>query len=117
MRIIDKSPIDEPCIGKLIEEQCSVGQCFDNCIYLIADKESSFAQKAMSLMEQLIARKETYYNTYEIEVVQHIELKNHPKIKECIEEHGDNLLIQLVTHARNLLSPKRTKSIYLQTFA
>lgn len=99
MRIIDKSPIDEPCIGKLIEEQCSVGQCFDNCIYLIADKESSFAQKAMSLMEQLIARKETYYNTYEIEVVQHIELKNHPKIKECIEEHGDNLLIQLVTHA------------------
>ena len=99
MRIIDKSPIDEPCIGKLIEEQCSVGQCFDNCIYLIADKESSFAQKAMSLMEQLIARKEAYYNIYELEVVQHIELKNHPKIKERIEQHGDNLLIQLVTHA------------------
>lgn len=99
MRIIDKSPIDEPCIGKLIEEQCSVGQCFDNCIYLIADKESSFTQKALSLMEQLIARKETYYNTYGLEVVQHIELKNHPKIKECIEEHEDNLLIQLVTHA------------------
>lgn len=99
MRIIDKSPIDEPCIGKLIEEQCSVGQFFDNCIYLIADEESSFAKKAMSQMEQLLARKETYYNTYELEVVRHIELKNHPKIKERIEQHGDNLLIQLGTHA------------------
>lgn len=99
MRIIDKSPIDEPCIGKLIEEQCSVGQFFDNCIYLIADEESSFAKKAMSQMEQLLARKEMYYNTYELEVVQHIELRNHPKIKERIEQHGDNLLIQLGTHA------------------
>ena len=85
MRIIDKSPIDEPCIGKLIEEQCSVGQFFDNCIYLIADEESSFAKKAMSQMEQLLARKEMYYNAYELEVVQHIELRNHPKIKERIE--------------------------------
>lgn len=99
MRIIDKSPIDEPCIGELIEEQCSVGQFFDNCIYLIADEESSFAKKAMSQMEQLLARKEMYYNTYELEVVQHIELRNHPKIKERIEQHGDNLLIQLGTHA------------------
>ncbi len=99
MRIIDKSPIDEPCIGKLIEEQCSVGQFFDNCIYLIADEESSFAKKAMSQMEQLLARKEMYYNAYELEVVQHIELRNHPKIKERIEQHGDNLLIQLGTHA------------------
>lgn len=98
MRMIDKSPIDEPCIGKLIEEQCAVGQCFDNCIYLIADKESAFAQKAMSLMEQLMAQEETYY-TYGLEVVQHLELKNHPKIKERMEQHGDNLLIQLVTHA------------------
>lgn len=99
MRIIDKSPIDEPCIGKLIEEQCSVGQFFDNCIYLIADEESSFAKKAMSQMEQLLARKEMHYNTYELEVVQHIELRNHPKIKERIEQHCDNLLIQLGTHA------------------
>lgn len=98
MRIIDKSPIDQPCIGKLIEEQCSVGQFFDNCIYLIAGEESSFAQKAMSQMEQLLAQKEMYYNTYGLEVVQHVELKNHPKIKERIEQHGDNLLIQLGTH-------------------
>ena len=50
-------------------------------------------------MEQLLARKEMYYNAYELEVVQHIELRNHPKIKERIEQHGDNLLIQLGTHA------------------
>lgn len=98
MEVIDNSSVDKPCIGMIIEEKCSVGQFFDNCIYLIADEESSFAKKAVSLMEQLDARKEVYFNNYELEVVQNVELKNHPKIRERIEQHGDNLLIQLNTH-------------------
>ena len=48
--------MDEPCIGKLIKENCSVGQFLDNCIYLIADEESSFAKKAVSLMEEYNAK-------------------------------------------------------------
>lgn len=99
MRIIDNSPIDEPCIGKLIEETCSVGQFSDNCIYLIADEDSSLAKEAVSWMEQLNARKEAYFNTYDLEVVQNVELKNHPKIRERIEQNSDNLLIQLSTPA------------------
>lgn len=35
MKLIDKAPIDKPCIGELIEEKCAVGQFADNCIYLI----------------------------------------------------------------------------------
>ena len=31
MKIIDNDPIDKPCIGELIEEQCAVGQFADNC--------------------------------------------------------------------------------------
>ena len=103
MRIIDNSPMDQPCIGRLILEKCSVGQFLDNCIYLIADEESSFAKKAVSLMEEFNARvkrrNEAYFNDYDLEVVQNVELKNHPKIKECIEQNGDNLLIQLSTPA------------------
>lgn len=101
MRIIDNSPIDEPCIGKLIEETCSVGQFSDNCIYLIADEDSSLAKEAVSWMEQLNARKEAYFNTYDLEVVQNVELKNHPKIRERIEQNSDNLLIQLSTPAEH----------------
>ena len=103
MRIIDKSPMDEPCIGKLIKENCSVGQFLDNCIYLIADEESSFAKKAVSLMEEYNAKiqeqNKVYFNDYDLEVIQHVELKNHPKIKERIEQYGDNFVIQLKNHA------------------
>ena len=103
MQIINNTTIeDEPCIGKLIKESCSVGQFFDNCIYLIADEESSFAKKAMSLMEEYNARikkrNEAYFNEYDLEVIQHVELKNHPKIKERIEQYGDNLVIQLKSY-------------------
>lgn len=97
MCIIDNSPMNQPCIGRFIEEKCSVGQFFDNCIYLIADEDSSFAKEAVLLMEQYHIRKEIHFNDYELEVIQHIELKNHPQIKERIEQHGDNLLMQLST--------------------
>ena len=99
MKIVDNSPIDEPCIGRLIKEDCSVGQFLDNCFYLIADEESSFAQKAVSLMKQYQARNEMLFNNYELEVVRSVELMNHPKLKRCIEQDGDNLLIQLGTPA------------------
>ena len=103
MKIIDNDPIDKPCIGELIEEQCAVGQFADNCLYLIADPEADIAKRAVDIMEQFkqIADCDDYYNTYELEVVQNVELKNHPKIKERIEQHGDNFLIQLASHGFN----------------
>ena len=103
MKIIDNDPIDKPCIGELIEEQCAVGQFADNCLYLIADPEADIAKRAVDIMEQFkqIADCDDYYNTYELEVVQNVELKNHPKIKEYIEQHGDNFLIQLASHGFN----------------
>lgn len=97
MELIDNSPMNKSCIGQIIEEKCSVGQFFDNCIYLIADEESPLAKEAVSLMEGFHSQKEMYFNNYELEVIQKIELKNHPKIKERIERHGDNFLIQLST--------------------
>lgn len=103
MKIIDNAPMNKPCIGELIEENCAVGQFADNCIYLIADPESDFAKQAVGIMEQFkqMADGDDYYNTYELEVVQNVELKNHPKIKERIEQHGDNFLIQLASHGFN----------------
>lgn len=103
MEIIDNNPIDMPCIGELIEEKCAVGQFADNCLYLIADPEAEIAKRAVDIMEQFkhIADSDDYYNTYELEVVQNVELKNHPKIKEHIEQHGDNFLIQLASHGLN----------------
>lgn len=101
MKIIDNAPIDKPCIGKLIEESCAVGQLVDNCIYLIADPETDMAKCAVDIMEQYKLRMDSddYYNAYELEVVHHVELKNHPKIKERIEQQGDNFLLQLPSYA------------------
>lgn len=97
MKIIDNAPIDNPCIGKLIEESCAVGQFADNCIYLIADPETDMAKHAMDYMNQYKRQMDCddYYYAYELEVVQHVELKNHAKIKECVGQGGDNFLIQL----------------------
>lgn len=97
MKIKDNIPIDKPCNGELIEERCAVGQFADNCIYLIADSEADIAKRAVEIMEQFKqnANSDNYYYTYELEVVQNVELRNHPKIKDRIEQHGDNLLIQL----------------------
>lgn len=102
MKIIDKAPINKPCIGKLIEESCAVGQFADNCIYLIADSGTDMAKRAVDLMEQYKLRMDSddYYNAYELDVVQHVELKNHPQIKERVEQHGDNFLIQLPSYNR-----------------
>ena len=97
MKIVDTSPINEPSIGRIIEEKCSVGRFSDNCIYLIAEKDSAIAKEAVRLMEDFKAKKETYLNTYELEVVKKVELRNHPKIKERMEKYGDNLLLQLNT--------------------
>lgn len=103
MRITDDDPMYKPCIGELIEEKCAVGQLADNCLYLIANPESDIAKCAVDIMEQfkLIADSDDYYNTYDLEVVQNVELKNHPKIKERIEQHEDNILIQLASHGIN----------------
>lgn len=99
MRTSDNSPIDQPCIGVLVEEKCAVGQFADNCIYLIAEPESTLAQSAFMVMKGFKQKmnKGDYFNEYELEVIPNVELKNHPKIKERVEEHGDNLLIQLFT--------------------
>ena len=103
MNFVDDELIDKPCIGELIEEPCAVGQFADNCFYLIADPETDFAKRAMDIMEQFkqTAHSDDYYNTYELKVVQNVELKNHPKIKERIEQCGDNFLIQLPAFAIN----------------
>ena len=103
MKIVDNNPIDKPCIGELIEEKCAVGQFADNCLYLIADHEADIAKRAVGCMEQFkkIADSDDYYNSYELEIVQNVELKNHPMIKERFEQHGDNFLIQLASHGLN----------------
>lgn len=100
MRVIDNDPLDRPIIGKMIEEGCGVGQLVDNCIYLIADPKSEMAKKALEYMEEFKRRSPegTYYNHYELEVVQEVELKNHPLLRERVEQHGDNFLMQLASY-------------------
>lgn len=101
MKVTDNAPIDKPCIGRLIEEDCAVGRFADNCIYLIAEPETDMAKRAVDIMELYKQRMDSddYYYAYELEVVRHVELKNHPKIKERVEQHGDNFLIQLPSYA------------------
>lgn len=100
MNIIDNPPINEPCIGTFIEDDCAVGQLVDNCIYLITSPESDFAKEALDIMEQYKQRMDSddYYYDYDLAVVSHIELKNHPQIKERVELYGDNFLIQLPSY-------------------
>ena len=99
MKTIDNFPMDKPTVGVFIEEDYSVGQFKNNCLYLITDEESSLARKAVTLMEGLSLRMqdEDLFNSYELKVVSNVELDLHPKIKERIEQYGDNLLIQLYT--------------------
>lgn len=103
MKVIDNALIDKPCIGELIEEDSAVGQFADNCIYLIANPKADIAKHAVDIMEQYKQRMDSddYYNAYELEVVHHVELKNHPKIKERVEQQGDNFLIQLPSYAEH----------------
>ena len=102
MKIVDTSPINESSIGRIIEEKCSVGRFSDNSIYLIAEKDSTIAKEAARLMEEFKAKNEAYLNTYELEVVKKVELRNHPKIKERVEKYGDNLLLQLSTPSEDV---------------
>lgn len=101
MKISEIASIEKPCIGVLIEEDCAVGQFADNCIYLIADAETDIAKRAVGAMNQYKQRMDSddCYNKYELEVVQNVELKNHPKIKERIGQYGDNFLIQLSSYS------------------
>ena len=101
MKISEIASIEKPCIGVLIEEDCAVGQFADNCIYLIADDETDIAKCAVGVMEQYKQSMDSddCYNKYELEVVQNVELKNHPKIKERIGQYGDNFLIQLSSYS------------------
>ena len=99
MKLLDNSPLESSCIGQLIEEKCSVGQLVDNCIYIIADKNSQLAKSAVKAMEELKSSvdDDEWFHPYELEVIDEIELKNHPKIKERLDEHGDNTIFQLYT--------------------
>lgn len=103
MNIIDKSPIDNPCIGTFVEENCAVGQLADNCIYLITAPESDFAKEALDIMGRYKQYMDSndYYYAYDLCVVPHIELRNHPKIKERVEQYGDNFLIQLPSYNKD----------------
>lgn len=96
MKENDNTPADIPCIGMLIEENYSVGQFGDNHLYLIADEDSSLAQKAVEVFNEykLGMQKEDYYNEYELEIIPSVELKNHPKIQERIEQYNDNIVLQ-----------------------
>lgn len=96
MKVIDNSPIDSPCIGMVIEEKYSVGQFEDNHLYLIAEEDSLLAQKAAETIEDFNARmlKEEHYYEYVLEVIPSVELRNHPKIQERVDQYGDNMIIQ-----------------------
>lgn len=93
----DNTLVDKPFIGTLIEDIYSVGQFEDNHLYLIADENSSLAQKAIEVFNEYNAgmQEEDYYNEYEMEIIPTVELSNHPKIKECIEQYNDNMILQL----------------------
>lgn len=97
MKIIDNSPINNPCIGKLIEEKCAIGQLEDNCIYLLANPKSSIASKFMEADNwfQNMLEKDKYFNEYRLEVLESIELKNHPLVANEIEENNSNLILPL----------------------
>ncbi|MEY8486104.1 hypothetical protein [uncultured Parabacteroides sp.] len=97
MKTIDNSLINEPCIGKLIEEKCAIGQLEDNCIYLLADPKSTIAARFMeagSWIQNKLA-KEEYFNEYRLDVLESIELKNHPLVAKEIYDNKRNLLLSL----------------------
>ena len=97
MRFIDNSPVYESSVGVMIEEECSVGQFLDSCIYIIAGEGSPLAQKAFEVEEGMRNWRGDYFNTYDLEVIPCVELANHPKIRKQVEEQGCNLLMQLYT--------------------
>lgn len=97
MRTIDNFPINEPCLGTMIEEKCAVGQLEDNCIYLLADPKSTIAARFMEAENwiQNGLAKEEYFNEYRLEVLESIELKKHPLVAKEIHDNKRNLLLSL----------------------
>lgn len=97
MKVYDNTSVDMPCVGILIEEKYSVGQFEDNHLYLIADKDSQIAQKAIEVFEEykVWMQNEDYYYEYELEIISSVELRNHPRINERIEQYNDNIVLQL----------------------
>ena len=99
-------PQYQPSIGKLITEDCSIGQLCDNRICLLAEEDSPLAQTALQTMQELRGGRadEGWFHSYDMEIMPELELDNHPSVRRQIETEGDNLLIQLTSL---LPGPKR----------
>lgn len=120
MKVNDNSPMDIPSIGMLLEEKYSIGQFEDNHLYLITDEDSPLAQSAVKVFEEYKVRmqKEVLYNEYELEVIPSVELRNHPKIQERVEQYGDNIILQLsasMSDEKMFLVAKTDENSLLQT--
>lgn len=99
MKIIDNSPIYEPCVGKLIHENCAIGQLYDNRLYLLTAEDSPLAEKAKEIMTQFHKQMEDddmYYH-YDMETINNLHLENHKKVEEQVEKFDANLLMQIST--------------------
>lgn len=99
MKIIDNSPTYEPCIGKLIHENCAIGQLFDNKLYVLAEENTSLAEKAKEVIKNFHEQMEDddmYYH-YDMEIIHNLHLENHKKVEEQVEKFDANLLMQIST--------------------
>lgn len=100
MKTTDNNEYKIPEKLRIIEENRPVGQLIDNCIYILAENNSRLAETADSFIDKYKLAdncEKDFINNYEVEIIDYIELKNHAFIKERIDRHGDNLVIQLFT--------------------
>ncbi len=91
----DGEILPRPLIGQLIEEDCSVGQFEDDCIYILAGADSPLARQAARQTVVPETPDERFFGHYSLEVVQLLELGNHPGLQERVQGHQDNLLLQI----------------------
>lgn len=99
MKIIDTPQTYEPCIGKLIHENCAIGQLYDNRLYVLTEENSALAEKAKEIMthfQKQMNDDDMYYH-YDMETINNLHMENHKKVEEQVEKFDANLLMQIST--------------------
>ena len=99
MKIIDKTPIEQPAVGRLVTLNNALGSLADCCLYLLPEGKAlaSDVEKAVAYLSGSDAEG-AYLNEYDFEALEDNEaLKGQVKLQEGISGENANLLMPLKT--------------------
>ena len=99
MKVIDKSPIGKPAVGRIVTLKGTIGSMVDGCLYLLPGNEAlaSEVEKALCYLTERDS-KETYLNAYDFEALEDMEVfEGQTDLLGAIRDEEANLVMPLKT--------------------